>query len=552
MSNRLANDGVQLVTAGKYAQGIEKLTQALKDRPAPLWLLERSKAYLRTKELDLALHDAETALSVAFKRANRDHMIEAQLRRAITLFRMERYADADVCAYWAISLVDGAKATADDGQQNLVDANGDYKVTLGQVEAANQAEYELKKKEGMNAAMGNTDNRSKGTSLRNQASTWRLQALTAMEKLPARAPGRKVEVVKYPTPSAEPPTTKPAQSTDKVVEIESDGEQEATKPEIPEAILNHALGKNHEDEAWRVIFKNFQDCRNKNNLRTDFYQTDTALTASIFVKNVSKDDLKVDSTEQSITLSPIPSVPSGSVTLNLFDKIKPSETQYTVKSMKIELVMQKATPGKWGALKAGDETLSRLNTVGRFYHHLEERECPNASDLSAAGFGGYNQVWYNHVVAKLQAPKASKESKPEPQKPAKPVEPERSSHLPSIKATTRPDLPSLSNDALPPRMPVPAAKNAPPAYPTSSKSGPKNWDSVAAEEDDSDEEKESGDVNDFFKKIYAGADPDAKRAMMKSFTESNGTSLSTDWASASKTKYKTEPPEGAEVKEWDK
>ena len=98
--------------------------------------------------------------------------------------------------------------------------------------------------------------------------------------------------------------------------------------------------------------------------------------------------------------------------------------------------------------------------------------------------------------------------------------------------------------------PKPAAKPEPkiPAYPTSSRSGPKNWDSIGADED---EDESSGDPNAFFKKLYAGATDEQKRAMMKSFTESNGTTLSTDWGDVSSRKVETKPPEGVEAKEWD-
>ncbi|GAV27531.1 hypothetical protein PMKS-000999 [Pichia membranifaciens] len=44
-----------------------------------------------------------------------------------------------------------------------------------------------------------------------------------------------------------------------------------------------------------------------------------------------------------------------------------------------------------------------------------------------------------------------------------------------------------------------------------------------------DEKEEEEDPDAFFKKLYENADEDARRAMMKSFMESNGTSLSTDW-----------------------
>lgn len=93
----------------------------------------------------------------------------------------------------------------------------------------------------------------------------------------------------------------------------------------------------------------------------------------------------------------------------------------------------------------------------------------------------------------------------------------------------------------------PQEKKAP-AYPTSSKKGPKDWDTIGA--DDDDDENADNDPNDFFRKLYASASPDAQRAMMKSFQESNGTALSTDWDSVSKKTVDTQPPDGMEVKKW--
>lgn len=92
---------------------------------------------------------------------------------------------------------------------------------------------------------------------------------------------------------------------------------------------------------------------------------------------------------------------------------------------------------------------------------------------------------------------------------------------------------------------------APPVYPTSSKSGPKQWDSIIKDEVAEMEKNENeNDPNAFFRTIFAQADPDTKRAMMKSYTESNGTALSTNWEETSKKKFDTNPPDGMEAKSW--
>ena len=50
--------------------------------------------------------------------------------------------------------------------------------------------------------------------------------------------------------------------------------------------------------------------------------------------------------------------------------------------------------------------------------------------------------------------------------------------------------------------------------------------------------------------MFKNADDDTKKAMMKSYQESNGTALSTSWADVSKGPVKTEPPEGLVAKKW--
>ncbi|KAI9731944.1 MAG: hypothetical protein M1834_004395 [Cirrosporium novae-zelandiae] len=106
-------------------------------------------------------------------------------------------------------------------------------------------------------------------------------------------------------------------------------------------------------------------------------------------------------------------------------------------------------------------------------------------------------------------------------------------------------------------------KNKPPVYPTSSRRGPKNWDKVVdnltakksagsgVEEFESYDDEDYGDpAGALFKKLYQNADPDTRRAMVKSYQESNGTSLSTNWDEVKKHKVETVPPEGTTAKKW--
>jgi hypothetical protein len=121
-----------------------------------------------------------------------------------------------------------------------------------------------------------------------------------------------------------------------------------------------------------------------------------------------------------------------------------------------------------------------------------------------------------------------------------------------------------------PMTQIPQASSGP-SYPTSSKHGVKNWDKLASdltkkkektkdEKDKKSASKDSADqeagsdsdvdsdygggdaVDGFFKKLYANSDPDTQRAMMKSYYESQGTALSTNWDEVGKGKVDVHPP----------
>ncbi|KAL4801571.1 hypothetical protein BDV18DRAFT_74096 [Aspergillus unguis] len=224
-------------------------------------------------------------------------------------------------------------------------------------------------------------------------------------------------------------------------------------------------------------------------IRHEWYQSNDSVVVTLYAKGVNKDSVDADLKSDSVSVQfPLPSGSDYAFNLDpLFAPIDESASKITTFSTKVELVLRKQTPGqKWSALESSSTTIK-----------------------------------------------------------------------PSITATT----------------PAPPAPASGPSYPTSSRHGAKDWDKVAstltakkpkktssdkdkpkekkgegdADADDSDNEgsvdsEYGGDpVDGFFKKLYAGADDDTRRAMMKSFVESNGTSLSTNWGEVGKGKVNPYP-----------
>lgn len=85
-------------------------------------------------------------------------------------------------------------------------------------------------------------------------------------------------------------------------------------------------------------------------------------------------------------------------------------------------------------------------------------------------------------------------------------------------------------------------------YPSSSRKK-LNWDQL---EKEVEEEKLEGDaaLNKVFQDIFAGGSEEQRRAMIKSFTESGGTVLSTNWDEVGKAPVKGSPPKGMEAKSY--
>ncbi|KAL2259977.1 hypothetical protein VTK26DRAFT_6157 [Humicola hyalothermophila] len=471
--------GVEAVQKKDYAAAIPLLDKALESSTSPAWLLARAQAHQQLKNYEAALHDAELAYHSAAERGSgnsRKQMIEAQYRRATIYHKLGRYADADCCAKWSMLLAEGRPAREDDGVEKQVDESGTYSITYedGVADTAGQPGQSSQNKMGMlSGIMGNSPDTAK-TGFEadwKRAYIWRSQVLGVLKTLPKDHPGWKVSVSKIPP--------KPEKKAAKKPEPDPEPEASDSDNEPLTEVTGPAPGSVPDDQLKS---------------RVDFYQTNQNVTVSLFVKDAKKEDLQVNFTSRQVQLSPLPRAAAPYVkpgdreatsTLLLGGEINPSGCRWSVTPRKIELVLQKASPGtKWA-------------------------------------------TWGKEEIG--------------------PVTAEADSEAPAL-PTLSPSPAKATPSATAPSAPAPAATATAPAYPTSSRTGPKDWDKFGAGEDDDDESKQ--DVNYFFKQLYKGATPDQQRAMMKSFIESNGTALSTDWEDVKNRTVETVPPEGVEAKKW--
>ncbi|XP_003383628.1 PREDICTED: protein SGT1 homolog [Amphimedon queenslandica] len=91
------------------------------------------------------------------------------------------------------------------------------------------------------------------------------------------------------------------------------------------------------------------------------------------------------------------------------------------------------------------------------------------------------------------------------------------------------------------------------AYPSSSHYT-RNWDKLVGDiKKEEEKEKPEGDaaLNSLFQQIYSGGDDEVKKAMNKSFVESGGTVLSTNWGEVGNKKVEVKPPDGMEFKKYE-
>ncbi|KAA1080811.1 hypothetical protein PGT21_022215 [Puccinia graminis f. sp. tritici] len=220
-------------------------------------------------------------------------------------------------------------------------------------------------------------------------------------------------------------------------------------------------------------------------IRHEWYQTDTEVVLSVFIKNTRTEDVKCEFGERSVSLNHKKSHDNQSSSSSSF-----SETCFDLDPLSYDI---EPTLSSWKSLSSKIDIRLKKKVNGIKWQVLEG----DGRDVPAP------------TVTQLEDPSAS-----------------------------------VSRQS---------------AYPSSARRKT-NWDQLAnsVEKEEEEEVKNLKDpnaggdraINEVFQKLYADATDEQKKAMMKSYVESNGTALSTDWADVSQKKIDTRPPDSMVAKSW--
>ncbi|KMU83285.1 SGT1 [Coccidioides immitis H538.4] len=461
-----AAQGAKALTASDFPSAIKHFTRALTVNPhATNYYVKRSTAFSRLKPEDggpngeAALRDAEMAVALGIQRARRELIIAGQMRRAIVLYQLGRFGDADFL----------------------------FKILRNKL--GNAADTNSKDK--AMAAMGLTDATAatRDSSVKDQElQIWEVKVKSQLSKL---APGdEKANVTIAEIPSVVVPDTGVLKELHQAqlremesgvepssLQVENKTQGQQNQQETPGKAAHGAPSESQSQSAQVSTSQGPVTAKH----RHEWYQNHNTVVVTLYAKGVPKDKAEIEIQEHSLSIS-FPTSTGSDFTFDLdplYAAVDTTASRYSIMSTKIEIILHKKQPGqKWA----------------------------------------------------------------------------------SLEGTTGPAPQSTTSSSFPlPSVPASAPTKAP-SYPTSARGGAKNWDKIAAdlskkkksnsgdqgkdEDMDSDlEEYNSGDpVDGFFKKLYANADDDTRRAMMKSYYESKGTALSTNWSEVSKGPVQEHPP----------
>ena len=228
-----------------------------------------------------------------------------------------------------------------------------------------------------------------------------------------------------------------------------------------------------------------------------YYQSDKVMTIAILEAGVQESDLNVRFAKDSIAVKLTKQGHEFTVLAgSLPEEVVPDQCRVSIRDEKVLIKLRKAAAGEWYELLD-----SRKKT----------KPAMPASTLTVSDAGAENPSGSNTAAA-----------------------------------ATAPDQTETTATE------TTAAAAAKPRPYTSHR----NWDSIEKElaEEESQEKSEGDDaMNKLFQTLYASADENTRRAMVKSYQTSGGTVLSTNWAEVKDKDYEKErsAPKGVEWKNWE-
>lgn len=241
--------GLSALAAQDWPRALTSLTLAIDASPSPKWLIARSKALVATEKFDDALADAEHAYRLALERGSRDLVLDAQYRRAVALLRLGKFADADACLAWVMTVCGGARLSDAEKMVGGVDAEGRYAVTKADVEGM------LRDKRAEQEAGKSAEEKLAGATQQKESGVWkmagslRLSVLQALQSSAEDHPGRRLTVSVVP----------PKEGAPAVLAKQGGPAPAAAAKPAPKQV------------------------------RIDAYETDEYQTVSVFTKNVDKE-----------------------------------------------------------------------------------------------------------------------------------------------------------------------------------------------------------------------------------------------------------------------
>mmetsp|Transcript_9204 Transcript_9204/g.30356 ORF Transcript_9204/g.30356 Transcript_9204/m.30356 type:complete len:390 (-) Transcript_9204:1183-2352(-) len=236
--------------------------------------------------------------------------------------------------------------------------------------------------------------------------------------------------------------------------------------------------------------------------RHQWYQTQAYVTVEVLAKGVPAEAASLDVDDHSVTIriAPLDDRQEYALTLWLYEAIDPEASKVSVGTNKVTVKLKKREQIEWS--------------------HLERKRVVPGSDKIGGG----------SIAATSTA--AAKDSRDASSSSAQPAAASASSAKAAASAQV------VGRGA----VPAPGKK----AY--------ADWDRIEQDLDaEEKDEKLEGDaaLNKLFQDIYKNADESTRRAMNKSFVESNGTVLSTNWSEIGNRYTEGSPPEGMESKRYE-